>query len=210
MHRKMLAAAIALVTAGFAPAATPHYVPATGWQRSWSPPFHEKWFGGQLRAMHEPSFASSASLRGYHQRLRLLVLPTFRPGYVFRIDEASNHKVTMRWALLNGAGGYKPGQIAEQSERTLTPPEWHAVSDALTKANLSTVSQTEHIRIIPGEDGGIVVCADGTVYVIERRDHDDWLYVERSCQIDEAPVRRLIQTIMGLHPSPSEDDPGLE
>jgi hypothetical protein len=202
-----MAIAAALLVAGIAPAAALPYVPATGWDRSGSERIHEQWFGRQLRAMHEPSFASSARLRGFHRRLRLLVLPTFQPGYAYRIDESEKEGATLRWVRLTGAGGYAPGRIAEESLRRLAPAEWRAVTEAMDRADLPAQPRIEHFRSRPNEKGEITVCADGTTYVVELLDRDGWTFLERGCDFHEARLIRLVEAIFRLHPGRADDLP---
>ncbi|HEX5183031.1 MAG TPA: hypothetical protein VFW19_07750 [Allosphingosinicella sp.] len=192
---------LALALLGFAgrPGTAPRYVPPTGWRNNgWAVPFHEEWFGGQLRAMHEPPLATAADLGSWSRRFRLLVLPSFRPGLAFRIDEDGKGGARMREVLLDGRGGYEPGAIAKESERSLTSEEVAWIDRAIEAAGLRRLPMQPPQPQV--KNGTIMVCADGTMFVFELLDGRGRSFQERGCIEPEKPLRALIEAVSRLDP----------
>ncbi len=175
------------------------YVPDTGWRdNEWAHAFYERWFGNQLKAMREPPLSSEADLAGYRERFRLLVLPTFQPAYAYRIDVRQDGTAVLRWARLNGAGGYAPGRLARQGSRPLRAEELQAWREALAAATLGSLTQDER-GPVEREDGSIVICPDATTSIFEYLDRSGRTYVARYCEI-EAPLLRLESVVYNMQP----------
>ncbi|HEY1606467.1 MAG TPA: hypothetical protein VGF77_12815 [Allosphingosinicella sp.] len=190
---------LALLASNEAPKPAPRYVPATGWRdNEWAVPFHEQWFGDQLRAMNEPPLATAADLEPWRRRFRLLVLPSFEPGHAFRIDEDAKGGAMLREAMLDGRGGYAPGRIARQSERALSRREAARIDRAIDAAGLKRLPmETKPSRV---RHGTITICADGTMYVFELLDRAGRAFLERGCIEPERPLRALIRAVTSLDP----------
>jgi hypothetical protein len=176
-------AALALLL--LAACATADYVPDTGWEdEGWAADFYEDWFGKQLRAANERPLARRDDLGQYAARLRMLVLPSFDPAFVFRIDQDASGLMTIVFTRLDGAGGYEPGRISETWKRVLSHEEAEAVSVSIKAAQLELVPLEDD----PNMDGTIAVCADGTQFVFERLTPGRREFVTRhECELDEYP-----------------------
>ena len=168
----MVALGVFAVTPG---SQTEDYVPDSGWQSAGDASFYEEWIGSQLRAMAEPSLTQGDESTRQRRRFRVLVLPSFSPAYAYRIDEEADGRTSLHWVLLDGAGGYQPGRIAEAEARWLTTSETAPWRRAVTNA---------HLRRLPRQPAAIAVCADGTRYVVELRDEDGAVFLTRhSCDL---------------------------
>jgi hypothetical protein len=179
------------------------YVPDAGWQDDqWGRTFYERWFGDQLRAMGEPPFSGDADLAGYRERFRLLVLPSFWPGYAWRLDVRQDGSAVLRWARLSGRGGYAPGRLVRQGSRPLRAAELRAWRQALTAAALPTLArQIRDEGVTTDADGSqnVSICVDAPMFVFEhlapgRRD-----YVIRDCDIED-PLQRLLHILSRMKP----------
>jgi hypothetical protein len=196
MPLRALLLAAALLGAGSA--GGPDYVPDSGWQNDeWAKDFYEGWYGGQLRAMHEPPLATAADLEHFRMRIRLTVLPTFDPAFAYRVDERADGAMILRWARLDGRGGYAPGVIDEAGARHLTAAEARALRAAAAAPGLASLPREP--READGA-GNLSICVDGTTVVIEKLDAGGRIYLTRDCGIDEEPLRRLAHALIALNP----------
>lgn len=185
----------------------PDYVPDTGWNdEEWARSFYERWFGRQLTAMGEPPLATSADLAGMRRRFRLLVLPTFKPAFAYRVDEHADGTATLRATRLDGRGGYSPGQISSQIQRQLGRKELKAFETAAKAADLGAQPRQEPTstrKTNPDGSEEIRFCVDGTTYVFEQLDETGRQYLMRMCDIDEESLARLVRTVFTLEPPPN-------
>ena len=131
--------------------------------------FYGNWYGRHLQAMGEPSFATAGTKRDYALRVRLIVLPSFTPAYVVRVDYpagwTAQREATLTAVTETGAGGYGPGQKVPLWSFTMNPRAAARLSTELVRANLATAPRRVHGGT--AKDGEIVICADGTSYVLE-------------------------------------------
>jgi hypothetical protein len=148
--------------------------------------------------MNEPPLASAGDLGPARRRFRLLVLPSFRHGFAFRIDESAQGGARLRIVMLDGRGGYAPGHIARESSRMLSRQEIARIDRAIDAARLRTLP----MQAPPPEvrNGEIVVCADGTAFVFELLHRDRRTFLFRSCDRPEKPLRALIGAVFALDP----------
>ncbi|MEP5293673.1 MAG: hypothetical protein ABJQ55_07505 [Hyphomicrobiales bacterium] len=179
------------------------YVPETGWgDNGWRADFYEEWFGGQLAAAGEPSLAKPADLGDSSSRFRLLILPTFSPASVYRIDQAGSGEMTLTYTLLNGAGGYDPGRIEVRTHRELTADEKRNFSNALDDAKLSSPQPVARLSATVDEDGNeiITICADGTRIVVESLSRNQRTFITRhECELERYPeLGNLYTTVASL------------
>ena len=193
----------ALVCLTLSACTTLDYVPDTGWSESEdAPDFYEDWFGNQLRAAREPPLKTQDDLKGFTSRFRLLVLPTFDPAIVVRIDETSASNYVLNYTRLDGAGGYEPGKVAEKKSRALSLLESKKISASIKDADFRSATRSVQTLTEVDQNGDeiIVLCADGTTYVLEHLTRDYHSFVSRhSCRIGENPeLRKLIETASSM------------
>lgn len=176
------------------------YVPDSGWNDAWSAQFYEEWVGEQLRAMREPTLASASDLKGFRQRFRLVILPSFRPAYAYRIDERYDGRTSLRRVRLDGAGGYAPGRVEATSTRALTATEASEWTSVLGQAVLPELERTKPPELVREADGteAIVVSADGTTFVFELLNAEGRNFVVRSCSVPELGLQSVVQSAARL------------
>lgn len=181
----------------------PDYAPDSGWRDDeWGRTFYERWFGNQLRAMREPPFSSEADLAGYMGRFRLLVLPSFWPGYAYRVDVREDGSAVLRWSRLSGRGGYAPGRLARQGSRPLRAPElreWRQTLAAAALATLTREAQDEGVTIDADGSQNVSICVDGTMLVFEHLTSRGRDYVIRDCDIEDS-LQRLVNVVSRMRP----------
>lgn len=165
------------------------FVPEGGWKDPTSGEFYEKWFGGQLGAMNEPPMKSAADLAGNRERFRLLILPTFEPASAYRVDLGGDGSAVVRWAQLNGAGGYAPGVLACK--------DTFKFSEVQKQAFLSQVRKVDFASINTEKPG---LCFDGTTLVFEHLDAHGQKMIVRHCGAEEMPLRNLVASMSNLKP----------
>lgn len=178
------------------------YVPDTGWVNDQlATTFKERWFGRQLTAMGEPPLGSSRDLDGFRERFRFLVLPTFKPGYAYRVDVSRGGAMFLRWAVLSGRGGYAPGILAARGSRKLTRPEAEEFKSALAAASLPRLPREEAVVSTDSSGAQVIrVGADCTMFVFEHLTSRGREYLSRECGIDEPGLRGLAAFVFRLKP----------
>lgn len=158
----------------------------------------ERRYGNQLHAMGEPPIATVALAEGFRERFRLTVLPTFSHGFAVRIDSLIDGTVRLRWAILDGYGGYDPGSLAKSEERLLEKGEEEVFRKAFVLSDL----RQAYLRDLPTAELNIVTiddCLDGTTYVFEQVNDSEASFVDKGCHLDE-PLNQLKMAIYSLIP----------
>lgn len=196
------AAATFLLSLAAAAPAEP-YVPASGWSRADEADFFEEWFGGQLRAMAEPVLSAPGSGAGFRRRFRMLVLPSFHHAYAVRLDESADGRVEVRAVRLDGAGGYSPGKILEQERYVPDRAAVRRLHRAIADVRLATLPR-EVDETRDGDDGTIIVCADGVRFLFELVDERGSRLVTRGCGMDRR-LWRLVDAADALRRTVGSD-----
>lgn len=81
--------------------------------------FHLNWYSSHLYALSEPVLSDSLPTKVF----RFTWLRSFHNPIVIGL-ERSNDSISVYWKVNDGAGGYEPGKIIENSSKTLTIKEW--------------------------------------------------------------------------------------
>lgn len=129
-------------------------------------PFEEKWYSKHLRLMEEPSLYSKRGDKS-HDVYRFTLLPTWGDPHCAAVTKNQN-KVSIRFARLDGDGGYDPGKLVEKTQRELKPEElkmFLTLFDALDFAKQPTKDP------ISGRDGSEWILErlkDGEYHVVVR------------------------------------------
>lgn len=87
--------------------------------------FKAHWYSLQLRALEEPSLFRLADIPA-SESYRFLWLRTFNHPISIRIDLKPDGTGILTTKIANGAGGYSPGALIENSSRTLKAEEVRA------------------------------------------------------------------------------------
>lgn len=168
MRRALLLAA-AILLPGFAEPRPSAYFPESGDRNA----FLENWLGGQLRAMGEPVLSSNGEREGFTRRLRLLVVPHYRPSYAIRIDEdAAGAQVTV--TVLDRPAVSGASRIADQRRRRLASRQLLPILSALRRASLDLqpVRMPDRPpRILPDGSQVIEMCVHSTSFLLELLDN---------------------------------------
>lgn len=180
------------------------YVPASAGRDPDDVQGNEERIGEQLRAMGEPILSRPGDLGRFHSRLRLLVLPTFRPGYAIRVDESGSGG-EVSFVELDGRGGYAPGRVRRRFHYRLTPVEMRDVHRVVRQFGLASAPAVAPPAPAEPEftpDGEQIVhfCGDVTSFVIELANASGSHFVLRS-QCDASPeMLALANELLSLTP----------
>lgn len=117
--------------------------------------FDENWYGGQLRAMKESVMVSRCS--DCDTSFRFLWLRTFHHPICVRVEERKDGSFVLIAKELDGAGGYEPGNIKIQKEKSLTKEQYAALTAKINKMDFWRM---------PTEEKNIFGC-DGAQWIIE-------------------------------------------
>lgn len=116
-----------------------------------------EWYSQSLVRMSEPSFAAP-SAEVANDSYRLLVLPTWGEPFAVRValDSAAPRVSAV---VLDGQGGYDPGQVRQRTSRVLSTDERAALTSALATARFWTLPSFDpkHLGF------------DGTQFIVEGR-----------------------------------------
>lgn len=119
--------------------------------------FERQWYSKHLRAMKEPSL--SCGVTGEREVYRVTVLPSFSNPVSVRVSRNGGH-YTVRTIVLDGAGGYDPGNIMRERHRTISTDEWKRLKAAVEESDFWEESTDAPTR-------SDVVVVDGTQWIFE-------------------------------------------
>jgi len=146
------------------------------------------WYSEHLRAADEPHIEPTG--REEVEVYRLLVLPSFEPTAVVRVERVGN-RITFVTKRLSGAGGYEPGEIEWQAEGTVTDADWAEFKRLLTASDFwsqlshGAITRLRMERCIR-EESGCWIRTDPTMWVLEGADRVRHHVVDRDAL--EPPV----------------------
>ncbi|MDT0554619.1 hypothetical protein [Patiriisocius hiemis] len=93
--------------------------------------FVANWYSEHLHAMKEPLLFNRKIDKEVY---RFTWLRTFDKPMTFRFEKR-NEKYILYWKVLNGAGGYEPGEIEIERLKILTEKEWNEFNQLIGKAD---------------------------------------------------------------------------
>eukprot|EP00918_Siedleckia_nematoides_P013148 GHVU01028699.1.p1 GENE.GHVU01028699.1~~GHVU01028699.1.p1 ORF type:complete len:240 (-),score=22.96 GHVU01028699.1:768-1487(-) len=93
--------------------------------------FVANWYSEHLHAMKEPLLFNRKIDKEIY---RFTWLRTFDIPMTFRFEKR-NEKYILYWKVLNGAGGYEPGEIEIERLKILTEKEWTEFTQLIGKAD---------------------------------------------------------------------------
>lgn len=196
----------------------PRFVPRSGWSEARRGASLEQWLGNQMRAMEEESFSTPQALEKLDNRFRLTVMPSFRPAFSARFESGADGSVALHWVILDGAGGYSPGEIADRGVRRLTEGEAQDLARVIARASLFQADQQQEdlggIKEVERPDGTVVttfrICLDGSKYLFEQIASGQGSFVERSCAPSDETLFELLLTVYDLLPRDMIEEWALE
>ena len=139
------------------------------------------WYGKHLKAMGEDSllYISSRNVESY----RFLWLRTFHHPIFVRVERIQHEPNANEFVLfskeLDGAGGYKPGKLFNETGRVLTEKQWCEFMNLLEKANYWKLPTAE--KSLGGHDGAEWIMEgvkDNRYHIVERWSPDKGEYRE--------------------------------
>ncbi|WMI65071.1 hypothetical protein RBH94_13515 [Aestuariibaculum sp. YM273] len=93
--------------------------------------FVVNWYSKHLHAMKEPLLFNRKIDKEIY---RFTWLRTFDKPITFRFEKKDNRFI-LYWKVLNGAGGYEPGEIEIERLKILTKKEWTEFTQLMEKAD---------------------------------------------------------------------------
>lgn len=127
--------------------------------------FDREWFSAHLTAMGESPIMCNDAVTEY----RFLWLRTFHHPVVIRATIA-DHRATLHAVELDGKGGYEPGQMLRQVNRSLSTREVHTLEQVVGDSNL---------RQTPSVERSAMLGTDGARWVLEIRDRTGYRVLNR-------------------------------
>ena len=119
--------------------------------------FRSNWYSKHLKALDEPSLfrkSKGSSAESY----RFVWLRTFDHPVVVRVDIQADGGAALTTKVSNGAGGYEPGKLVENTSRPLTKRQ--------TEKFLATIQRLQFWELPTHETPETAGC-DGSQWIIE-------------------------------------------
>jgi hypothetical protein len=182
MWRPASLALLALaVSATAQPAGPERYVPVSGWSGGQTSERLEDWWGGELRAMHEPVLSAPGAGTGFRRRFRLLLTRSRGMPQAIRIDERLDGGTNLRSVQLDNRD-LSRARVAEDRSFALGRPERKRLFRAIRASGLRSAPREGLEK--PDRPGEITVCVHPTTYVFELADAEGSRFVYRTeCNI---------------------------
>jgi hypothetical protein len=119
--------------------------------------FRSGWYSKHLKALEEPSLlqkSKGSSAESY----RFVWLRTFHHPIIVRVDVRADGSAELTTKVSNGAGGYEPGKLIENTSRPLTQRQ--------TETFLATIQRLQFWDLPTHETPETVGC-DGSQWIVE-------------------------------------------
>lgn len=126
--------------------------------------FHINWYASHLNALDEPVLSDSLSAKVF----RFTWLRTFHNPIVIGLEN-NNDSIILYWKVCDGAGGYEPGKIIENSSKVLTIKEWTDFVSSINSINFWNLPTTQ---------SGILG-TDGAQWILEGKELGKYHVVDR-------------------------------
>jgi hypothetical protein len=149
------------------------------------------WYSRHLRAMREPSLWKLSKADPGASVYRLLWLPSFHHSACFRLVRSAGTS-TLRVVVVDGYGGYDPGQVAIDKTVTLSPARVAEFDRLLGRLEFWSLSTEPKI-------GGAM--EDGAQLILEGTDHGRYHVIDR--QVPDPDYLRLCRYVFNLAQIPS-------
>jgi hypothetical protein len=120
-----------------------------------------------LRALDEPSLLEEAKTPS-PQSYRFVWLRTFHHPVAVRLDIMSDGTGKLTVKIANGAGGYKPGKLIENTSPSVTPEQTVKFLQQVKEAGFWELSSYEKTSGCDGAEWIIEGVKDGKYHVVDR------------------------------------------
>ncbi len=186
----------------------PRFFPAGAFsERNDSAAFIDRWYSKHLAALGEPSLLTLTQRDRDVTIYRLLWLPSFHHPVCVRIERASEG-ARLHAKVLDGKGGYDPGQIAIDRRLTLDAEQWDRLEQLLDEAAYWELPT--RLADDGGCDGDQLVVEGvrgGKYHVVDRWDPDP-VYKALCHHMLELTGIDVSEQWKGYHGGDDPDDPG--
>ena len=129
--------------------------------------FKARWYSDQLRALEEPSLLEEADTPS-RQSYRFVWLRTFHHPVAVRLDIMSDGTGKLTVKIANGAGGYKPGKLIENTSPSVTQKQTDKFLEQVKDAGFWELSSYEKTSGCDGAEWIIEGVKDGKYHVVNR------------------------------------------
>ena len=145
--------------------------------------FLVKWYSEQLFALREPVIYMDQSQKEIY---RFTWLRTFDNPIAIRIEKQED-SYNLYWKLCNGAGGYEPGQLTIQKQKSINKLTWDEFKNRLKQTSFWNLKT---IKII----GGL----DGSEWILEGKTLDQYHVVDRWTPRENTKYYQCCDFLIGL------------
>lgn len=129
--------------------------------------FKARWYSDQLRALEEPSLLQEAN-RPSQQSYRFVWLRTFHHPVAVRLGIMSDGTGKLTVKIANGAGGYKPGKLIENTTAALTQKQTDKFLEQVRDVGFWELPSFEKTSGCDGAEWIIEGVKDGKYHVVDR------------------------------------------
>jgi hypothetical protein len=129
--------------------------------------FKARWYSDQLRALKEPSLLQEAD-NPSRQSYRFVWLRTFHHPVAVRLDIMSDDTGKLTVKVANGAGGYKPGKLVENTSPSVTQRQTDKFLEQVKDAGFWELSSYEKTSGCDGAEWIIEGVKDRKYHVVDR------------------------------------------
>src|ERR1700683_2387680 len=143
--------------------------------------FVVEWYSKPLKALGEPSFWE-LSQRSHQQLYRFLWLRSFSHPVAVRLELRPDGSAILTIQTTDGAGGYAPGRLIENRERTISAEQM--------KWFLQRVDELKYWNLPTEEPRGKSLGLDGAQWILEASRSGRYKIVDRWSPRD-GPIRAL-------------------
>ena len=110
---------------------------------------------------------------------RIFIVPTFSHPLSIRVERSGVDYVLVA-KRLSGQGGYGWGTLKDEKRRRLSEREWRGLLKLLDETSFWTLP-TGDARFEPNERGEVMICLDGTSWILEGVRGAKYHVVDRYC-----------------------------
>ena len=155
-----------------------------GGDDQWLDSFLNKWYSEQLFAMREPIIFSDKSNKEIY---RFTWLRTFDNPIAIRIEKQDSTYLLF-WKVCNGAGGYEPGQLTENKQKTIDKETWDKFKSKLNDINFWNLPTKENE----------IMGTDGSQWILEGKKDSKYHTVDRWSPSEKGKYYQCCDFLIGL------------
>ena len=126
--------------------------------------FLVQWYSKMLIALREPIIFNDSSINEIY---RFTWLRTFHNPIAVRIEKNGNN-INLYWKLCNGAGGYEPGKLVLDKQKSIDIQIWNEFISRLSSINFWTLRTKE-----------LSFGVDGSKWILEGKSSNRYHVVDR-------------------------------